>query len=155
MHARPPRPHRPPVHPGVPVFDAILGITFGTLINASVNSLYNSGYTITTYDDNTVYMQNVSQFGVTWPTVALYYGTSGLYSSQFEYVVNGSAKSVFNTAYSNITNVYGNPIDQTAAGNTASATWWGGDSKGYITLNYGSSYSSSGPQSYTTLTMGQ
>lgn len=155
MHARAPRPsYRPAVRRGVPSFNAILGITFGSVINASINALLNSGYSITTYDNNTVYMQNVAQFGITWPTVALYYGSAGLYSSQFEYVSTYQSQNVFNSAYANICRTYGNPISQNIGRATATATWWGGDANGYITLNFGSNYSNYGPQFYTTLTMG-
>jgi hypothetical protein len=155
MHARAPRPsYRPAVRRGVPSFNAILGITFGSVINASINALLNSGYSITTYDNNTVYMQNVAQFGITWPTVALYYGSAGLYSSQFEYVSTYQSQNVFNSAYANICRTYGNPISQNIGRATATATWWGGDANGYLTLNFGSNYSNYGPQFYTTLTMG-
>jgi DNA mismatch repair ATPase MutL len=155
MHARVPRPvDRPGIRRGVPSFNAILGITFGSVINASINALLNSGYNVTTYDNSTVYMQNVAQFGITWPTVALYYGVNGLYSSQFEYVSTYQSQNVFNSAYSNICRTYGNPISQSIGRITSTATWWGGDANGYITLNFGSNYSNYGPQFYTTLTMG-
>jgi hypothetical protein len=135
-----PRPsYRPPRRPGVPVLNSILGITFGTLARASVDALYRSGYTVTSYDSNNVYMQNVRQFGVTWQNAGLYYDNSGLYASQFEYTSPRNGLSIFNIAYSNISNIYGAPIDNNVGAVTASATWWGGDSQGYITLNYASS----------------
>jgi hypothetical protein len=84
-------------------------------------------------------MQNVRQFGVTWQNAGLYYDNSGLYASQFEYSTPRNGLSIFNIAYSNISNVYGAPFESNVGAVSASATWWGGDSQGYITLNYATS----------------
>jgi hypothetical protein len=92
---------------------------------------------------------------VTWPTGALYYNSTGLYSSQFEYVTNSNHQRIFNIASSNITARFGRPLSTERTSNGASSTWWGGDSQGYITLSYSIGYTSYGSiEGYTTLTIG-
>ncbi len=149
------RPPRPAIRPYVPSFSSVLGITFGTMISNSIYALCNSGYTVSAYDSDNVYVQNVNMYGVTWPTGALYYNSTGLYSSQFEYVTNSNHQRIFNIASSNITARFGRPLSTERTSNGASSTWWGGDSQGYITLSYSMGYTSYGSiEGYTTLTIG-
>ncbi|MDD6901636.1 MAG: hypothetical protein PUE25_07440, partial [bacterium] len=66
-----------------PIIHTILGITFGTLYNVSLDYLYNKGYEIDGYADNTVYLRNVPEMGYTWPDATIYYDSYGrLASSQ-------------------------------------------------------------------------
>lgn len=113
---RPPRhipmakPHRPPVrhyhrpvpppsfrpHRGCPVIHGILGITFGTAINISLNYLQNRGYVVDGYTGDVVYLRNVNEMSFLWPDATLYYGTNGLIGSQFSYSTNYYDRTRYN-----------------------------------------------------------
>ena len=95
----PHRPHRPPMRPwsrpvpppswrprpAAPVIASILGITFGTAINMSLDYLINRGYTIDGYGNDAVYLRDVNEMSYYWPDATLYYGAGGLARSEFLY----------------------------------------------------------------------
>ena len=156
----PPRPYRPaplryyrPVIPahyrpyyGAPVIDRILGITFGTYFDVSLDYLYTSGYYIDGYQDNIVYLRDVSMLNLLWPDVMLCYDAGRLANAQFVYASTYRDRSRYNRIYHDLSAVYGPPISV----ESGMATWFGGNTTGYVTLSMGSDYG----RYYTTLSIG-
>lgn len=167
-HFRPDRPHkrphpaygRPPGHFGhwrplppppprpvyyrpayvAPSISTVLGLTFGTLIDYGIRSLMNSGYNVAGYQDNAIFISNVGMMGCTWPQATLYYGPAGMNGAIFQYRSSSFGASPYNKVYLQLCNSYGNPVETRSNGNIRSATWWGGDGTGYITLTAEGSY---------------
>ncbi len=173
-HNRPPRhipmakPHRPPVrhyhrpvpppsfrpHRGCPVIHGILGITFGTAINISLNYLQNRGYVVDGYTGDVVYLRNVNEMSFFWPDATLYYGSNGLIGSQFSYSTNYYDRTRYNQIYSTFVTRYGAPVNYQAVNNGYIATWFGYDN-GYISLEFKPVYGAGGHlRYYTTLSFG-
>ncbi len=157
-HTRPmrPMPVPPPpytvIRPAVPPVATILGISLGSALTSGMNTLLSSGYNIGGYDNNTVYLANVQEYGVIWTNAALYYNNGMLCAAQFETSALYPNQSVYNIVYNNISSVYGAPISREMNWPQASATWWGGNAAGYITLTYtGATNSYSRTAYYTTL----
>lgn len=145
----PPTPPRYYYATGVPTLGTILGLTFGSFIDAGINSLFNAGYNVAGYQNGIIYLSSVSQLGYTWPEATMNYTDGLLTSSQFTYVSTVPSKGRFNGVYSKLCSIYGAPAANT--GNTV--TWWAGEATGYITLHYAYANSMSGlPGYYTTLT---
>jgi hypothetical protein len=160
MRAYRPRPlrwYRPPVpvhyrpYYGAPVIDRILGITFGTLFEASLNHLYYSGYTIDGYEGNIIYLRDVSMLNLLWPDVMLSYDAGRLVNAQFVYSTAYRDMIRYNATYDNLCRVYGSPISIHDSAYDTAVTWYGGNSVGYVTLTLGNA---SG-RWYTTLSVGQ
>ena len=149
----PPSSWRP--RPTAPVLSTILGITFGTALNISINALVNSGYQVDGYANNTVYLRDVNTYNYLWPDATLYYGsTGGLNRSEFIYSTNYPDPMRYNSLYGNFTGIYGAPVSYTNNGTSLSATWFA-PNKGYITLQYAPQYAVGGQLRYfTTLTLG-
>lgn len=144
------RPHIPagwrPYH-GAPVIDRILGITFGTLFNASLNYLYTNGYDIDGYENNVVYLRNVNMLNLAWGDVMLCYDDYGrLYNAQFIHSTYYNDRSRYNRLYHDLSAIYGSPIDYERNG----VTWFGGNSVGYVTLTI----TNTGSRYYTNLYIG-
>lgn len=152
-HHRPtPPPHWRP-RPGVPLIRGILGLTFGTAINLSLDYLYRTGFTVDGYNDNVVYIRNVSQLNYIWTDAALYYGANGLDASSFYYSTSRYDLSRYNAVYNNLTTLYGQPISINTSGQFG-ATWFGGNN-GYVTLSFEAGNVAGGSLRYiTTLTYG-
>lgn len=161
----PARPHRPNYRPmpqvkpphnwrpysGAPVIRGILGLTFGTLYNTTLNYLYSQNYVVDGYTDNIVYLRNVMQYNYNWDDVILNYNYGRLASAQF--VDSGSYydTSRYNNVYRTLISTYGSPISiRTTDGGGYESIWYGGDSKGMVTLEY---YHHAG-RYYTTLSFG-
>ena len=148
---RPVPPHG--YHPGhtAPVIHTILGITFGTLYNASLDYLYSKGYEIDGYADNTVYLRNVPEMGYTWPDATIYYDSYGrLASSQFIYSTSFSALGRYDRLYHTLSMTYGSPVSASWNGAHRETIWYGGDARGYVSLEY----DYSGGRYYTILSYG-
>ena len=176
---RPPRPHggywgAPPMNPfrppmyfppmpprvtyvsyGVPTIGTILGLTFGSFIDAGINVLFNSGYNVLGYANNAVYLGNVSHFGYIWPETTVYY-TDGLMSNtQFQSWSQTPDQWRFNNLYRQLVNTYGAPVQANTYNGITTASWWAGNNTGYITLQYGPGLGNNGLTNYyTTLTYG-
>ena len=149
-----PRPVTPhgyhPCHTA-PVIHTILGITFGTLYNVSLDYLYNKGYEIDGYADNTVYLRNVPEMGYTWPDATIYYDSYGrLASSQFIYSTSFSALGRYDRLYHTLSMTYGSPVSASWNGAHRETIWYGGDARGYVSLEY----DYSGGRYYTILSYG-
>lgn len=155
------RPYRRPVppphwHPAgrYPVLSTVLGVTFGTALSISINSLVSSGYTVSGYGDDMVYLTNVPQLNLIWPDATLYYGPGGLTTSQFVYATPYSDMVRYNTAYGRLVNLYGMPVDYTNSGGSISATWFGRNGQ-FVSLTFAPQYTAGGVLNYyTTLSFG-
>lgn len=166
--APPPRPHRLPMrayhrpvpppafrpHHGCPVLRGILGLTFGTAFNLSLDYLYRNGFVVDGYINDVVYLRNVSQMSFVWPDVELYYVSGGFSGSRFSYSTSYYDRTRYNQLYSTFVTQYGAPVNYQAVNNGYIATWFGYDN-GYISLEFAPSYSSDGHlRYYTTLSFG-
>ena len=146
----PPVPRYVSVLPTVPSIGTILGLTFGSFIDAGINSLFNAGYNVAGYYDNAIYLTNVRQLGYVWPEVMVQYDDGLMHGTQF---YNWSAtpdQAMYNNLYNQLTARYGAPVDINYGATGPTATWWGGGNSGYITLSYGYGASTSGISSYYT-----
>ena len=168
MIAPPMRPHRPVAHrwsrpvpppawrprPHAPSISAILGITFGTAFNISLDYLFGKGYIVDGYGDNRVYLRDVNQFNCYWPDATLYYGNSGLTRSEFLYSTSYPDMMRYNSLYNSLTGTYGPPVDYVTSGASVTATWFA-PNRGYVTLQYAPQYSIGGALRYfTTISFG-
>lgn len=168
MHAAPP-PHRPhyaspwsaprPPHgwrPGrvYPTFSTILGITFGTALNMSLNYLYNNGYNVYSYGNNVVYLSNVNQLNLLWPDATLYYSGGGLDRGEFVYATSYYDTMRYNEAYARLVAAYGAPVSTSYPSNGMQTCWFGYDGR-FVTLQYAPIYGADGiMRYYTTLSFG-
>lgn len=142
------RPARP-----LPVIRGILGLTFGTAINLSLDYLFNQGYTVDGYSNDVVYLRNVSALNYIWTDAALYYGNGGLDASSFYYSTPRYDLARYNNVYNALVATYGMPVAVNNSVGSMNATWFGGNN-GYITLSFGANSMSSGLRYLTTLTFG-
>lgn len=171
-HAGPHGPMRPHMRPHHPFFRpvpppswrpapgwrpirSILGITLGTTINISVNALLNSGYTVSSYGNDRIYLSNVPMLNLNWPDAIMYYNSGGsLYGSQFIYSTPAYNMNQYNMAYTTLTNAYGAPVSLQNISNGIEATWWGTGNQ-FIRLSFVSDYANNGlMRYYTTLSFG-
>lgn len=149
-----PPPPRVVVNYNVPLLNMILGTTFGSFIDLSINQLYNSGYKILGYADNVVYLSNVKEFGYSWPEVNVIYSDGLLSDVQYQYWSNSPSLSRFNKIYKKFTKTYGPPMQSTTVNGVTTVNWWAGGNTGYVTLQYAPNYTSQGIMYYyTTVTL--
>ncbi|MCM1291534.1 MAG: hypothetical protein NC201_04925 [Prevotella sp.] len=134
----------------VPSISNILGLTFGTLIDYGIRSLLTSGYDVAGTYSNGIYLNNVSQFGIIWPQVTIYYGVNGMNGARFQYSSYSPGNYNFNIAFNSLCAAYGNPVGSQTLNGVTSYTWWGGNNTGYITLQYGPGVAENGSYMYYT-----
>lgn len=138
-----------------PVLSTILGVTFGTGISLSVNALVNSGYNVSGYGNDMVYLTNVPQLNFVWPDATLYYTNGGLCSSQFVYATPYSDMGRFNAAYNRLVNLYGAPVNYNTVSGNITASWFGNNGQ-FVSLTFAPAYTAAGDMSYyTTLSFGR
>lgn len=162
------RPHCPPIRPyhrptpppsfrphkGCPVLHSILGITFGTAINLSLEYLNNKGYSVNSYGNDVVYLSNVKELNYMWHDATLYYDSNGLTGSQFIFSTNYNNKNRYDMVYDTLVGLYGTPVSLHNLSNGVVATWWGYDNQ-YVSLEYRPNYINNGQLRYvTTLSYG-
>ena len=152
-HVTPPpaRPHRPNYRPmprvtpppywrphhNAPRINGILGLTFGTLYNITLDFLYSNNYDINGYTDNIVYLKNVSQFNYNWQDVMLNYTTGRLASAQFVNSTGYYDTGRYNNVYQQLCRLYGSPISSRSLVNGGhECVWYGGESQGIVSLEY-------------------
>ena len=136
-------------HSGGPVFSTIMGLTLGTALGVSLSALANSGYSVSSYGDNVIYLSNVPQMNYNWPDAALYYNSGVLCGSQFTYPTGYYDMGRYNALYSTFVSRYGVPVNASNSGGTISSSWFGPDGR-YVSL----SYTALNGQYYTTLSFG-
>lgn len=137
-----------------PSISAVLGLTFGTLIDYGINSLINAGYNVAGYQNNAIFISDVGMMGCTWPQATVYYGASGMNGALFQYRSPSFNSSPYNKVYRQLCESYGSPVETTTNGNGRSATWWGGNNTGYITLSTDYGYDNGIPAYDTSLIYG-
>ena len=135
------------IYASAPIITGVLGLEFGTLLDASLNYLYYNGYSIDGYQDNVVYLRDVNMMGYSWPDVMLQYDNGGgLCYAEFVTSSTYQDDYRFNNLYSNLCSTYGTPIN---SGN-GYYSWYGGNQTGYINLNF--AYDNG--RYYTVMTLG-
>lgn len=136
-------------------FRSILGIALGTTVNLSINALLNNGYTVSSYDGNTVFVNNVPMLNMMWPEALLFYNNyGGLCGSRFMYNQSFYDTSRYNNAYASLVGAYGPPVSMQNTAGGMEATWWGSDNQ-FIRLSFASQYDGYGsPRYLTTLSFG-
>ena len=149
----PPPQWRPPHH--WRPFRSILGISFGTAINLSVNALINSGYTVSSYNSNSVFVNNVPMLNMMWPDAVLFYNDrGGLCGSRFLYSTGFYDMNRYNMTYTSLVNAYGAPVSVQSTSSGMEATWWGTGNQ-FIRLSFSPQYTDYGDMRYyTTLSFG-
>lgn len=157
VHAPRPIPHRPhswhPAGRHISFGQALLGLTLGAAFNASLNYLYDNGYTVGGYGNNAIYINNVNMLNFIWPEASMFYNGGRLVSTVYTYVSPYNDGSRYNSVLNILSGRYGAPY-VSPLDNGMSATWWNSDGS-YVTLNYESSYGHGGALGYyTTLTFG-
>lgn len=145
----PPRPRRY-ISVSAPVIPAVLGLTFGSLINAGLNSLANAGYAIAGAIDNAIYLDNVSHYGYTWPQTTVYYNNGAMNGVRFQYGTPVPGMSRYDSVYRQLCSLYGNPVERTVTDGVTAVTWWGGGGTDYVTLQYGPGAAPGGATQYYT-----
>ncbi len=162
---RPSRPvvrpwHRPVAPPAwrptrrVPFVRALFGLSFGMVVNQSLQQLRTAGYSIDGYDDNLLYLNNIREFGYLWPEGVVSYVDGYVARTQLFYSTPGYNRSRYNSIYSQLSRQYGVPLRSVLPGNGMQATWFASDGS-YIQLEFSAMNTyGSGSRYFTTLTFG-
>ncbi len=167
--SRPPmRPSRPVVRPWhrpvaphawrptrrVPFVRALFGLSFGMVVNQSLQQLRTAGYSIDGYDDKLLYLNNIREFGYLWPEGVVSYVDGYVARTQLFYSTPGYNRSRYNSIYSQLSRQYGVPLRSVLPGNGMQATWFASDGS-YIQLEFSAMNTyGSGSRYFTTLTFG-
>ena len=115
-----------------PIISGVLGLEFGTFLDASLNFLYYNGYEIDGYKDNVVYLRDVNMMGYSWPDVMLQYDTNGgMYYAEFVTSTSYQDDYRFRSLYNSLCSTYGTPIN---SGN-GHFSWYGNNGSGFVNLN--------------------
>lgn len=141
----PPPPPRPRIftpRPGVPVINAVLGLTFGSAYSYGLDLLWNSYYDIVGTLDNIICIANVMEFGLLWPEVSVFYNNGLMYGTRFQYASDYYNDYRYQTVYRQLCNTFGTPISTTYEYGLPVTTWWGGSANGYVTLSISQGYNS-------------
>lgn len=163
----PPRPYRPDYRPIVrptvpygysyyayaPTIDNILGMVFGMAYNASLDYLYNNGYSVDGYNNGKVYLRNVSELGYYWEDGILSYDNYGrLNVVQFATSDAYNDTRRFNDLYDTLCRRYGAPVYYRNDYNNRECSWFGAGGRSYVTLQFGLNNIDGYYRYYTTLT---
>lgn len=156
-----PRPYSRPVPPARytpfhgPSISTILGVALGTTLSYALNSLIYNGYDVTGYGNDAIYLNNVRQLNMMWPSATMYYTNGMLSASEFVYSTPYYDMYRYNSAYSLLVNTYGVPVSTQPYGNGGLITSWWGNGGQYITLQYAPMTAANGTlRYYTTLSFG-
>lgn len=151
------RPTPPPAFrpaPGWRPINSVLGIAFGSAINFTINALINSGYNVTGYANDAVYVANATMLNMLWPDATLYYGNGGLYGSEFVYSTPSFNMNRYYNTYNQLVASYGAPFRTQNNGGVITSTWWGpGNQFINLTFQSGRAYNGSS-RFFTTLSFG-
>ena len=134
-----------------PIISGILGLTFGTAYYSSLDYLFTRGYEIDGYYNGVVYLRNIQELNCFWPDVMLNYGSrNALSSAEFHYSTSYDDLGRFNRLYSDLCARYGQPVTYAEDSQGIRSTWYGGNARGFVSLEY---YYDRG-RYYTTLSYG-
>ena len=156
---RPYRPvYRPVVRPviprtyvqvvGVPRITSVIGLAFMTSYYASLDYLFDRGYSIDGYDSRNIYLRDVREMGYNWEDVILDYDNSYLSGAQFISSKRHDSTKRYRKLYRKLCRKYGAPIEYRGMNKV---TWFGHDRRAYITLEYSRSYVNGHRRYYTIL----
>lgn len=145
----PPRPARR-YYSSAPLIDFGLGLVYGSLLNAGVNTLINAGISVAATVNNAIYLSNVLRYGVTWPHVTMYYDSGRLSGARYQYGSPYTNYGVYDDVYNQLVGAYGAPLSIDYNGASRTATWWGGGNSGYVTLSFSPGYDDTGNTIYYT-----
>ena len=152
----PPRPHHPVMPPhwhpyhGAPVIDAVLGLAWGTTINYAMDYCNNHGYVVNYYTNDAVCLNNVLELSYSWPQAYLTYSNGHLAGAQYIYAQSCYDQSRYHSLYNTLSGMYGSPVYSNCNGKYMEQSWYGGDSRGWVTLEL----ASQGGKYVTSLTYG-
>jgi len=135
------------------VIRGIIGLTFGTSINLSLDYLLRSGFYVDGYTNDIVYLRNINALNYVWTDAALYYGNNGFDASSFYYSSPVYDLARYNSVYNTLVATYGAPVTVSNTVGSIGATWFGGNN-GYISLSFGANNMNGGLRYLTTLTFG-
>ena len=122
---------------GCPNITGIFGISFGTSYYESLNYLYRRGYDIDGYYRDKVYLRNVSELGFVWPDAIIRYDGRGyMKSAELHSSTNYNSTSRYMRIYNDLCRIYGMPIKYKAKKGEYKTVWYGGNCRGYVTLEY-------------------
>ena len=134
-----------------PIISGMLGLTFGTAYYSSLDYLFTRGYEIDGYYNGVVYLRNIQELNCFWPDVMLNYGSrNALSSAEFHYSTSYDDLGRFNRLYSDLCARYGQPVTYAEDSQGIRSTWYGGNARGFVSLEY---YYDRG-RYYTTLSYG-
>ncbi|MGM9803071.1 MAG: hypothetical protein ACI308_02730 [Muribaculaceae bacterium] len=120
-----------------PIISGILGLTFGTAYYTSLDYLFTRGYEIDGYYDGVVYLRNIQELSCFWPDVMLNYGTNQmLASAEFHYSTSYDDLGRFNRLYGDLCTRYGQPVTYVEDSDGIRSTWYGGNARGFVSLEY-------------------
>lgn len=150
----PPPPHFRPA-PRAPRFGTILGIALGSAITYTIQELINTGYYVSGYTSNAVYVNDAVMLNVMWPNSTLFYNNGRLAGSEFVYSTQHNDTARYYSVYNSLLRNYGAPVSTSMLpGGGMNATWFGYDGR-YVTLQYAGAIASDGIfRYYTTLSFG-
>lgn len=149
----PPPNYRPYV--GAAYINSILGLTFGVAYMASLDYLYDNGYNVDGYNQNTVYLRNVQQLSYMWPDATLNYDSRGQLSNmQFIYSSSYSSTSRYDNIYRDLCRNYGSPVTYRRTSTGYEGVWYGAGAQNYVTLEYDASYIKGQRRYFTILSYG-
>lgn len=152
------RPVPPPAFrpvPHGPHFTTILGVALGSAINYTVNQLFNSGYYVTGYTNNAIYLNDVLMLNMVWPNVTLQYTRGLLSGSEFVYPSAYYNTDIYYQVYNSLQSSYGVPVTMNyLSGGGMQATWFGVDGR-FVNLTFQAGTAIDGQlRYYTTLSFG-
>lgn len=140
--------------PGWRPFNTILGVTLGSAINISINTLLNNGYNVTGYGNDAVYITNAIILNMIWPDATLFYSNGGMYASEFVYSTPIYNMSRYNSTYGILVRNYGAPVSSTNINGVLTTTWWGSNGQ-FINLSFQNAIAGNGTtRFFTTLSFG-
>lgn len=153
-------PPGPPPHgfrpsPRAPRFGTILGIALGSAITYTIQQLINTGYYVSGYTNNAVYVNDAMMLNMMWPNSTLYYNNGRLAGSEFIYSSPYYDTERYYNTYNALIRDYGAPVATSMLpGGGMTATWYGYDGR-YVTLQYSNATAVDGVfRYYTTLSFG-
>lgn len=137
----------------VPSIGTVLGLAFGSFVDAGINYLFNAGYNVSGYRDDAIYLNDVRYLGYLWPEAMVHYDDGLMSGAMFCNWSSLPDRNIYYGLYNQLNASYGAPTELSYSGSGTTATWWGGGNRGYITLSFGYGPSVTGSSNYyTTLT---
>lgn len=132
----------------------ILGLAFRTSIASGLTQLYDNNYYIDGYDDNTIYLRDVTMLDMQWEDVAVNYVSGCLDNVQFVASTAYPSENRYNSVYYAMCAAYGDPVmlNYASSSPVGTAAWFGRGGESYATLEYFADTASGQRRYYTVLT---